>query len=283
MNSTWVLPSRTPPGTTDTALIYWSYVLVAAAGGLLVGVLGTGSSLLLLPSLTLIFAATMPGLDTLRLAAGTTMATIAVGAIAGAVAQYRRGQVDLRLFKLTLLPYVVGGLTGPWLSRMLPAKALGIYVAAVIACVAVMMLRSAPRDPVTARHYDAHRLELQFVLLAIGVASSVAGVASGIFAIPYLTRFSVPMRTVIGTSTAAAAVYAVSGAIGYVVAGWSVTGRPAGALGFVYLPAFAVMATTALIVTPQGVRLAGRVSDQLLKRGFAVFLLVAAVAMILAA
>jgi uncharacterized membrane protein YfcA len=264
-------------------LIYWLYVLVSAAGALLVGVLGTGSSLLLLPSLTLLFTATLPAPDPLRLAAGTTMATIAVGAIAGAIAQYRRGQVDLRLFRLTLLPYIAGGLVGPWLGRLLPGKALGVYVAGVIACTAIMMLRDGARSNRATRHYDAHRLELQFVLLTIGAASSVAGVASGIFAIPYLSRFAIPMRNVIGTSTAAAAVYAVSGALGYVAAGWAVTNENPGVIGFVYLPAFAVMATTALIVTPLGVRLAVKVSDRLLKKGFAVFLLAAAAAMVVVA
>lgn len=257
-------------------MIFLSYVLVSAVGGLLVGLLGTGSSLLLLPSLTVIFTATMPGSDPLRLAAGTTMATIAVGAIAGAIAQYRHGQIDVRLLRLTLLPYVAGGLAGPWLSRLMPTQVLSVYVAALITLVAILMLRNGGTSANVARDYRDHRLEIQLVLLGIGVASSVAGVASGIFAIPYLSRFSLPIRAVIGTSTAAAAVYAVSGAVGYLAAGWSIADRPAGTVGFVYLPAFAVMATTALIMTPQGVRLAGRISDRLLRRGFAVFLLAAA-------
>lgn len=257
----------------------WSYVLVSAVGALLVGVLGTGSALLLLPSLTLIFTTTMPDIEPLRLAAGTTMATIAVGAIAGAVAQYRHGQVDSRLLLLMLPPYVVGGLAGPWLSRLLPTQALHVYVAGVIALVAVAMLRGDSRSARPTRDLDAHRIELRAVLLAIGLASSAAGIASGIFAIPYLTRFALPIRTAIGTSTAAAAIYAISGAAGYIAAGWSVPGRPQGSVGFVYVPAFAVMATTALVVTPLGVRLARRVSDQWLRKGFALFLLAVSIAL----
>lgn len=256
-------------------MIYAVYVLISAAGGLLVGVLGTGSSLLLLPCLTLIFTATEQGPDPLRLAAGTTMATIAVGAIAGAIAQYRHGHVDLKLFRSMLLPYMIGGVAGPWLGRLLPGKALGIYVAGVIVCVAVTMLRGGANAPAT-RSYDAHRIEVFAVLLAIGVASSVAGVASGIFAIPYLTRFSLPMRRVIGTSTAAAAVYAVSGAVGYASAGFGAAEQGPGTFGFVYVPAFAAMATTALVATPFGVRVAAKVSERHLKKAFAVFLFAAA-------
>jgi uncharacterized membrane protein YfcA len=264
-------------------LIYWVYVLVSAAGGLLVGVLGTGSSLLLLPSLTLIFTAADQGPDPLRLAAGTTMATIAVGAIAGAIAQYRHGQVDLKLFRLTLLPYTAGGLAGPWLGRLLPEKALGLYVAGVIACVAVAMLRDGAERARATRRYESHRFEVSAVLLAIGVASSVAGVASGIFAIPYLSRFALPLRHVIGTSTAAAAVYAVSGALGYVSAGLDGAVQGPATFGYVYLPAFAAMAVTALVFTPLGVRLASRVSEPLLKKIFAAFLMLAAAALIVLA
>ena len=106
--------------------------------------------------------------------------------------------------------------------------------------------------------------------------------ASGIFAIPYLiARFSIPVRTIIGTSTGAAAVYSTVGAIGYVSAGWSAPDLPEYSLGFVYLPAFLIMAVTASLFTPLGVRLASYINEQVLRRFFAVFLLVAAAAILL--
>ncbi len=255
---------------------YWLYVLASAAGGLLVGLIGTGSSLVVLPSLALIFGSVLPGFDTLRLAAGTTMATMAVGAIAGALAQYRVGHVDLRLLRLALLPYAIGSLVGPWISRHLSAQVLEIYLAMIISMVAFRILFSGRDVMSLSRDYRAHRLEINVVLTLVGICSSIAGVASGIFAIPYLTRFSLPMRTIIGTSTAGAAVYATFGAIGYISAGWSETDLPPDALGYVYLPVFAIMAVTVSIATPLGVRLARYVNERALRRLFAVLLLAAA-------
>jgi len=261
-------------------LVYFLYALASAVGGLLVGIIGTGSSLVVLPSLALIFASELPGFDTLRLAAGTTMATMAVGAIAGALTQYRAGNLDPQLFRLTLLPYVIGSLMGPWISRLLPAQVLGIYLAGIIIFVALRMLFFNRGASIPARDYRAHRLEISVVLLAVGICSSVAGVASGIFAIPYLMRFSIPLRTIIGTSTAGAAVYSTFGAAAYVSAGWYAEGLPAGALGYVYLPAFAITAIAASIFTPLGVRLARYVNERALRRLFAVLLLVAAIAIV---
>lgn len=257
---------------------FWLYILVSAAGGLLVGVIGTGSSLILLPSLVLIFSATLADSTSLRLAAGTTMATMAVGAFAGAIAQYRAGHVDVRLLRLTVLPYAIGALSGPWVSRVLPSRTLGIYVSATLCVVAIRMLFAKRTATAPSRDLLGHRHQVFAVLVLIGVGSSIAGVASGIFAIPYLSRFSLPVRTVIGTSTASAAVYAAFGTIGYVTAGWSEEGLPAGHVGFVYLPAFAIMAITASITTPVGVKLAALVDERMLRRVFGIFLFVAAAA-----
>lgn len=257
---------------------FWLYVLASATGGLIVGMLGTGSGLIFLPLLILIFGSSMPAAISLRLAAGTTMAVAAVGAISGAIAQYRAGNVDTRLLGLTIPPYVLGALTGPWLSRILPTDVLGSYVALLIGIVAVRMLFARRARAMTEDGYSSHVFELCVVLTVIAIGSSIAGVSSGIFAIPYLLRFALPVRTVMGTSTAAAAVFASSSAIGYLTAGWSIAGRPAGSIGFVYLPVFVVMAVVATVTTPIGVRLAGRIREELLRRLFALFLLAAAAA-----
>lgn len=252
-------------------------MLASAIGGLLVGVIGTGMSLVVLPSLILIFAALLDGYDTVRLAAGTTMAAMAAGAIAGALAQYRAGHLDVRLFRWMLAPYIVGALAGPWLSRFMPSRFLSVYVAVIIAVIAVRMLLANRAAPLPRRNYDAHRFEITVVLAGIALLSSIAGIASGIFAIPYLVaRFSLPIRTIIGTSTAAAALYSTVGAIGYVSAGWSEPNLPDEALGFVYLPAFVIMAIVASLCTPLGVRFASYINERILRRVFAVFLLIAA-------
>jgi uncharacterized protein len=261
---------------SSNRLDIWLYILASASGGLIVGMLGTGSSLILLPMLILIFGSNMPADVSLRLAAGTTMATIAVGAVAGAIAQHRAGNIDTHLFKLTIGPYVLGAFCGPWVSRALPSGLLGGYVAILIGIVAVRMLLAGRNRLPSDRRFVDYRKELCVVLTVIAIGSSIAGVASGIFAIPYLLRFAIPVRTVMGTSTASAAVFASCGALGYVAAGWTAQNLPSGSVGFVYLPAFAVMATVATIATPIGVRLAGRVREDVLRCMFALFLLAAA-------
>ncbi len=253
------------------------FVLAAGVGALAVGLIGFGSSLVILPTLAIVFPGMFGAEAALRLATGTTMATMTIGALSAGIAQARGGRVAWPLLRLAILPYLVGALCGPWGARFLPVQALRLYVAAILVLLGLWALRPRGRVPAGTRHWQAHKGEIAAVLFLIGLASSAAGIASGVFAIPYLGRFALPLRTVIGTSTFGAALYCVFGTLGYVSAGWTWEGLPPWSLGFVYLPAFAVMSAAGAVCGPLGVRLAGRVSEEWLRRLLAVFLLCAAV------
>ena len=139
--------------------------------------------------------------------ATTTMATMAAGAISATYSQFRVGHVDWRLLRFVCLPYICGAFVGPWISYYLPSDILRGYLAAIIVILAIRLLLIDKNQAPSTRDYRQHRVELSFVLLIIGIGSSIAGIASGLFTIPYLTRFSLSMRTIIGTSTAGAATF----------------------------------------------------------------------------
>ncbi len=252
-------------------------ILAAGIGALAVGILGFGSSLVILPTLAVVFPTMFGAQVALRLATGTTMATMTVGALSAGIVQARGGRVCWPLFRLAILPYLAGALSGPWGARFLPVQALRFYIAGILVLLGLWALRPRGSVPTGGPDWQAHKAEICAVLFAIGLGSSAAGIASGVFAIPYLSRFALPLRTVVGTSTFGAALYCVFGTLGYVSAGWGWEGLPPWSLGFVYLPAFAVMSAASAICGPLGVRLAGRVSDDLLRRLLAAFLLGAAV------
>jgi uncharacterized membrane protein YfcA len=256
-----------------------TWIALALAGGigaLVVGMIGFGTSLVVLPTLAILLP-TMFAPDTaLRLATGTTMATMAVGAMVAGVARFRGGHVSWPLLRLAILPYAAGALLGPWIGRYLPVDGLRLYVAGMLMVIGVWTLGRQSTGSGGQREWRAHRPELRAVLFGIGLASSVAGIASGIFAIPYLSRFAIPLRTVIGTSTVAAALYSTFGTLGHVSAGWAMANSPPWSLGYVYLPALAVLAVAGAICAPLGVRLAGRMNDRLLRNLLALIILCAA-------
>ncbi|MGQ0586317.1 MAG: TSUP family transporter, partial [Gammaproteobacteria bacterium] len=86
-----------------------------------------------------------------------------------------------------------------------------------------------------------------------------------------------------GTSAACGVPIAWAGAAGFVVAGWAVAGLPPFSLGYVALPAFAGIAVASVLTAPLGARLAHNLPPKVLKRAFAVLLVVVGVSLLLKA
>ena len=110
----------------------------------------------------------------------------------------------------------------------------------------------------------------------IGGVSALIGIGGGTLSVSILTLYGYPIHRAIGTSSLFGFLLALPGALGFVVAGLGDPRLPPGALGFVNLWAFAVLAPATILTAPLGARLAHRLSRTVLRRGFGVFLLLTA-------
>jgi uncharacterized membrane protein YfcA len=98
----------------------------------------------------------------------------------------------------------------------------------------------------------------------------MTGAGGAFVSVPFMVACNVPIHNAVATSAALGFPVAVAGTIGYVVNGWSL-GLP-GALGYVYLPALAVVSVASVIAAPRGARTAHRLDVRPLQRAFAVLL-----------
>jgi len=251
-------------------------VVAGGVGGLLIGVIGTGSSLVMLPTLIFIFSGLFPEYDFLRLAVGTTVASMTFGAVTAAITHSRASNVDVPIFRSMIIPYILGSLTGPWMNRFMPTQWLKIYLSVILFLVGLQMLLGIFSAGEKRMEKNMQPIVMRSVFFVIATVSSLGGVASGMLAIPYLSRYSMSMQRVIGTSTTGAAVFTIAGLVGYASAGWNMSNLPTAAIGFIYLPAFLIMSTMLVICVPLGVRIAKHADDKLLKKAFGFFLLISA-------
>ena len=88
-----------------------------------------------------------------------------------------------------------------------------------------------------------------------------------------MTWCNVPIHNAVATSAALGFPIALFNVLGYVVAGQSVPGLADHALGYVWLPALAAIATGSILTAPLGARAAHRLPVRQLKRVFASLLL----------
>ncbi len=102
-------------------LIYVIYLLTGMLGGIIIGALGSGSSLIVLPLLSLVFHNIFPETISLKIAVGTCMATLIVGSISGTISYARAKLYDLRLVKFSLPGIILGAITAPLTAHLLSA------------------------------------------------------------------------------------------------------------------------------------------------------------------
>jgi uncharacterized membrane protein YfcA len=115
---------------------------------------------------------------------------------------------------------------------------------------------------------------------AIGGVSSILAAGGAFLSIPFLAWCNVPLKRAIGTAAANGFPIAVAGTVGYVLNGLRVSGLPEGSLGFVYVPALAIIVAASMPIAPLGAKLAPRLPVKKLRIAFSLMLLALAMRML---
>ena len=251
------------------------YLAIGAFGGLIIGFIGTGSSMVILPALSLVFPLIFPHALAFRLAVGTCAATISIGAFVGAFVYIRQGLLNKRILIFAIPTTIIALIIGSLLSSFMPEHLLRLYIALFIFLTATYKLISF-RKKNELRLKKATFIPVSIAAFFSSFASSIAGVAIGITFMPFLHRY-LPHKETVGTSITLAAIYAPFTAIAYIIIGLHAHVNAPHTLGYVYLPAFILLAISSTIFVPVGAKLAAKVPGELAKKGFYCFLLIASI------
>jgi uncharacterized membrane protein YfcA len=255
-------------------------VLLLAAGasaGFLGGLLGIGGGLLVVAALSLALPVLgVPKPDVMHVAVATSMATIVLTLLSSAAAHIRRGSVMWPSWWWLAPGMAIGGVAGAHVAQLLSARALRWVIAAFCAFMAWRM--ASGKKTVGNSDGTGHTPRSPWLLPAgagIGAISAIAGIGGGSMTVPLLVALGVKPVRAVGTSAACGLVIAVSSAAAYALAAHRLPQpMPWGAVGYLYLPAAAVVALASMVLAPLGARIAHTISGIALRRVFALFLLV---------
>jgi uncharacterized membrane protein YfcA len=256
--------------------------VTGAVSGVLAGLLGIGGGGIIVPALALAFATMGYSSDVgQHVAVATSLAIIIPIGISSARSHFKKGAFDVRTFKLWLPTLVIATLAGGLSAGLFPGKVLqavlgfmAIFIAANIFMPFQQRLMSGLSGSVMAHRVSA---------AVIGYLCALMGTAGGALSVPALAAFGLPMHTAIGTGAAIGVPLAVAGTLGFLISGWNATGLPPLTLGYVNLPALALVGGVAAFAAPLGAKLAHNLSANTLKKVFAIFLIVVGISMLWAA
>jgi uncharacterized protein len=245
-------------------------LIMGGLAGVMAGLLGVGGGALIVPVLVIVFEdqGVNPQII-MQLALGTSLATIVFTAISSAGAHYRRGTLDVTIFRRIAPAIVVGTLLGAAIADHLASRTLQWMFVVFMFTIAAQFARGTTVTRPHARLPGLFGMNLAGTL--IGLASALFGIGGGSLSVPFMTWCSVPVKRAIGTSAAIGLPIAVGGALGYIVAGWNEPSLPPWSFGYVLLPAFAGIVVASTAAAPLGARLAHRLSETVLRRIFSLF------------
>lgn len=245
-------------------------LLMGCVGGFLAGLLGIGGGMLLVPALT--WMASRQGFDPgygVKMAVATSLATIVFTSISSVRAHHKRGAVNWRIVARLAPGIVLGSLLGAQLVRFMPAALLA-------ACFALFVGYSATQMFIDRKPKPSRQLPGTPGMLGaggvIGVLSALVGAGGGFISVPFMVWCNTAMHAAVATSAALGFPIALSGTAGHLLAGMAIHGEPAGAVGYIYLPALLLISSASVLFAPWGAQAAHRLNVKQLKRAFAVLL-----------
>lgn len=239
-------------------------LLVGLAIGAVLGLVGAGGAVVAVPAFLFLFGFT-------PLAATTaSLAVVAAAATAGAIPRLRANQVAVRQALTFWILGVLGTLAGARLAPLIPSVVLVIGFALVMAGAAVAMWRkSSAAEPAAIRQRAPWLLPV--VALGVGLLTGLFGVGGGFLIVPALVLvFSLPFGLATGTSLVVIALNSVT-ALAFKADTWQQVDW--------HVPLLVIAG--GLIGSVIASRAQGRLPRALLERGFAVLLVILAIAMVL--
>jgi len=249
-------------------------ILAGAATGIVLGLFGSGGSIIAMPALMYLLNVEP------KSAIAMSLGIVAITATLSAWDHWRRGNVDVHVALIFGLFGVLGTYGGARLGILLPVLFQLTLFALVMYAAAWKMLRPAASLAVPVLSVAGTNTEISLVFgslgwgrmghiathgIGIGILTGIVGVGGGFLIVPALVLLSgLPMKLAIGTSLAIVAAKSYAGFVGYfgaVPIDWTI---------------MASFTAVTIVGSFAGTRLAHRFSQEKLKSSFGGFLLIVA-------
>lgn len=254
----------------------------AAFAGLTLGLLGGGIGLVLVPLLVwLLKMANVPNELLMRLAVGTSVATIVVVGIFASYKYHKTGMVNWPIVKLMSLGIVIGSAIGAIVAKYLPSNMLMLIFAIITFILALQIWQSSNKES-TPIIITGKLKKYSFILgsLFIGFLGSVLG--ANPFCVPFLKKMNCDILEAIATTVVIGTIMAIVVLILFIMLGWSAKGLPPYTTGYVVWTLFLPISLASCLLVPLGVKLAKFFSKKMLNKLYVGLLIGIAIKMIFA-
>lgn len=260
--------------------VFIGFLVLGAVAGFLAGLFGIGGGMIIVPTLVwLLPKIGVPDDLLMSIALGTSFSTIVITTFSAAQRHHKLGNIDWRVAKVFIPALMVTVFVSGLVVSDLPKEIMMKIFAVMVLYLALKMVFSLKQ-----KKMENKPLTNQSMLVAggvIGVLSSLAGIAGGAFIVPFLNGRGIELKRAIGTSSVCGGLLGLAGTLSFIFSGWANPNLPDYSLGFVYLPALFGIVATSFFTSKLGANAANVLPVPVLKKAFAVMLMLIALNMFL--
>jgi uncharacterized membrane protein YfcA len=241
--------------------------------GLLAGLLGVGGGIVIVPALFFLFQSfDVSAKSAMLMATATSLATIVPTSLSSIKSHHKQGNVDFGLLKSWGLFIFIGVVIGSLLVTQYGGQWLSVLFG-IIASLSALNLLFRSGKSAFAKSLPG-KFSQRLIASCIGFFSAMVGIGGGTLSVPTLTAFSYPAHKAVGTAAGIGLIIAFPAAITMLIFGITPSDAPIGTYGLVNFLGFACIVPLTVLFAPMGAKLASIMDANLLKRVFAVVLLI---------
>ncbi|WP_395344651.1 sulfite exporter TauE/SafE family protein [Ningiella sp. W23] len=258
----------------DIVLFVITLCCAGAVAGLMAGLFGIGGGFVVVPALLAVLPFYTSDTDQLmKVAIGTSLASIVISSARSVQAHNKKGAVDFNVLKSWALWLIIGVTIGLFIASIVNSTTLILIFSVGVLGFALFFL--CPKlFSFSSPDWSMPSGPLKVSLASfLGGFSALLGIGGGTITVITMVTCNRSVHQAVATAAGVGFIIGVPGAIGFLLMGHNSVGLPFGTFGYVNLPGLLAISIGSLVTAPLGAKLAHLIEERLLKRLFGIYLL----------
>lgn len=251
-----------------------------ALAGITAGLFGNGGGFVVVPALLAVFPFFTEATDELiRVAIGTSLASIVISSARSVQAHKRKGAVDFDVLKSWMMWLLAGVIIGLMIASVTSSEKLILVFATGVLLYSVYFL--FPHWFVSSSYTFSMPTGVRRASLVtfLGGFSALLGIGGGTITVMTMVICGRKVHQAVATAAGVGLVIGLPGALGFLFMGHESSNLPYGTIGYVNIPALLAISVASIITAPIGANWAHSLNEEHLKRMFGVYLVIVSISM----
>ena len=262
-------------------IIIFIFLLTGLASGFVAGLLGVGGGIIIVPVTYFILLKLGFGSEVvMHVAVASSLGVICFTSISSIRSHIKLKNTNLIIVKKWALGVILGSILGSLSASFISGENL-VIIFVILAFLISLNMLFQQKPIILKTDLPSSKLINISIGSLIGFFSAIIGIGGGSFSVPTLTMFSKKIHEAVGTSAVFGFLIAFPGTITFAITGLKNEGLPIYSIGYINILIVLMISITSVFTAGYGARISTNVDKIVLRKIFAIFLLLTCVSLII--